>query len=323
MRPSDHDNGYVFAFIGDEQATPHFMRYSGLTGSCINAVSFNTFLYDARKGLDFKERFRKYSKETNWSNGEVVQRGTGNNYGVDGFLRPGFSYDSCIDYLYSKVIEYETSAQDTASLLTVDWQRKLAASLIPKGMELNRDFTAALLHQWQEAVHRKLLKETKNDSKINSYRLEDKLLATKAVMDSSKVSSENYWSDFQQRLTIDYVSKDIIEQCYIPRMKCLNQVCRLLIDQAARDSLFNERISSENANQPRAVDAIVDDFAVEAQSFANTLVLAAAFGAGALAFRLIEDNMANSLSILLGGLNMVTSFATMTSKCITVRSQGI
>jgi hypothetical protein len=162
-----------------------------------------------------------------------------------------------------------------------------------------------------------------NESKINSYRLEDKLLATKAVMDSSKVSSENYWSDFQQRLTIDYVSKDIIEQCYIPRMKCLNQVCRLLIDQAARDSLFNERISSENANQPRAVDAIVDDFAVEAQSFANTLVLAAAFGAGALAFRLIDDNMANSLSILLGGLNMVTSFATMTSKHITVRSEGI
>ena len=26
------DNGYVFAFIGDEQASPHFMRYSGLTG---------------------------------------------------------------------------------------------------------------------------------------------------------------------------------------------------------------------------------------------------------------------------------------------------
>jgi hypothetical protein len=314
MRLSDHGKGFVFAFIGDEQATPHFMRYSGLTGSCINAVSFNTFLNEARKGLDFEERFRKYSKETNWSNGEVVQRGTGNNYGVDGFLRPGFSYDSCIEYLYSKVIEYETSAQDTSFLLTVDWQRKLAASMIPKGMELNRDFTAALLQHWQDAVHRKLVKETKNDTRINSYRLEEKLLATKAMMDSAKACSENYWSDFQQRFNIDHVSKGIIEESYIPRVKCLNKVCCLLIDQAARDSLFNERISSENANQPRSVDAIVDDFAVEAQSFANTLTLAAAFGAGTLAFRLIDVSMANSASVLLGGLNIVTSFATMTSK---------
>ena len=31
------DNGYVFAFIGDEQASPHFMRYSGLTGVCASA----------------------------------------------------------------------------------------------------------------------------------------------------------------------------------------------------------------------------------------------------------------------------------------------
>jgi len=32
MRLSDKKKGYVFAFVGDEQATPHFMRYSGLTG---------------------------------------------------------------------------------------------------------------------------------------------------------------------------------------------------------------------------------------------------------------------------------------------------
>ncbi len=35
LRMNNVEKGYVFAFIGDEQATPHFMRYSGLTGACI------------------------------------------------------------------------------------------------------------------------------------------------------------------------------------------------------------------------------------------------------------------------------------------------
>ena len=44
MRLNDSKKGYVFASIGDEQATPHFMRYSGLTGACINAMLFNNFI---------------------------------------------------------------------------------------------------------------------------------------------------------------------------------------------------------------------------------------------------------------------------------------
>lgn len=63
---------------------------SGLTGACINAASFNTFIRRAMDGISFVQRFREFSKETNWSNGEVVQRGTGGgNYGEDGFMRPG------------------------------------------------------------------------------------------------------------------------------------------------------------------------------------------------------------------------------------------
>ena len=106
VRLNDFDRGYIFAFLGDEQSTPHFMRYSGLTGACVNAMLFNNFLKQALDGVPFIDRFRLYSKETNWSNGEVVTRGTGANYGEDGFLRPGFSYDHGIEYLRSKVIEY-------------------------------------------------------------------------------------------------------------------------------------------------------------------------------------------------------------------------
>ena len=89
MRVSNKERGYVFAFGGDEQATPHFMRYSGLTGAAINCMLFNNFLLDSLLSEDFVVRFNLYSKETNWSNGEVVKRGTGANYGEDGFLRPG------------------------------------------------------------------------------------------------------------------------------------------------------------------------------------------------------------------------------------------
>jgi hypothetical protein len=49
---------------------------------------------EALRDVPFVDRLRHYSKETNWSNGEVVQRGTGGSYGEDGFLRPGFSYRS-------------------------------------------------------------------------------------------------------------------------------------------------------------------------------------------------------------------------------------
>ncbi len=31
-------------FLGDEQSSPHFMRYSGLTGAAINSMLFNDFL---------------------------------------------------------------------------------------------------------------------------------------------------------------------------------------------------------------------------------------------------------------------------------------
>jgi hypothetical protein len=42
---------------------------------------FNNFIGDAVRGVPFLNRFSRYAAETNWSNGEVVTRGTGANYG--------------------------------------------------------------------------------------------------------------------------------------------------------------------------------------------------------------------------------------------------
>ena len=63
------------------------MRYSGLTGACVNAMSFNNFVAQAVAGVNFADRVRRYALETNWSNGEVVERGTGHNHGTSRFVR--------------------------------------------------------------------------------------------------------------------------------------------------------------------------------------------------------------------------------------------
>lgn len=309
------EKGFVFAFAGDEQSTPHFMRYSGLTGAAINAMSFNKFLRDAiGDDKTFVQRFREFADETNWSNGEVVKRGTGANYGEDGFLRPGFSYASCIDYLYVKALECQKCEQDFSRLLTNDWMNKFAAGIIPRGMELNRDFTAALLEQWQDAVYDKLVCLVLKDDRIQNNRIENRLIAAKAGLDPSTSCSEDYWTNFRINLRLDYATKDLLENEYMPVLKQLNTACRKIIDCAAKGYLYGDRISSEFSNQPKPVDSVVDDFAVEAQNFANSLTMAAAFGAGALALRLFDQNIAEIFSAVLGALNILISFGTMTSE---------
>ena len=61
MRLNNSKRGYVFAFLGDEQSTPHFMRYSGLTGGAINSMLLNNFITDAVSGVDFASRFKQYA----------------------------------------------------------------------------------------------------------------------------------------------------------------------------------------------------------------------------------------------------------------------
>ena len=99
----------------------------------------------------------------------MVTRGTGANYGEDGFLRPAFPYKEGIRYLHSKVIEYDETDQDLSLTnyrvgfsgatgakgshdLSYDWSAKFAAALIPRGMEHNGAFIQAMLQQVQKAI---------------------------------------------------------------------------------------------------------------------------------------------------------------------------
>jgi hypothetical protein len=309
MRLVNKATGYIFTFIGDEQASPHFMRYSGLTGACINAVSFNNFINDALRNVPFVDRLRKFSKETNWSNGEVVQRGTGGNYGEDGFLRPGFSYRSCIDYLFDKVTEYIESEQDLANLLSRDWKAKLAASMVPRGLELNEKFRALLVSMWRRTVFEKVLHEMQYDGSLRGD-IGQKFSHTPC----DEIGSANldvFWNGFMGQLDSGAGADGTQQWCFVAKRVC--RVCDEVLDFSANARLYNERVTSEMFNQPKPVDSVVDDFAVEAQTFATALTFAAAFGAALLAFRLIGRPLTDAAAAILGSFSVLIAFGTMTS----------
>jgi hypothetical protein len=173
MKLANSKRGYTFAFLGDEQSSPHFMRYSGLTGAAINAMAFNNFLHDAIEGVPFPNRFYLYAALTNWSNGEVVQRGTSSNYGVDGFLRPGFPYIEGVKYLWSKVVEHMESNQDMDEVLSRDWRTKFAAALVPRGMEYHESFLTALISKVRQTIFEHFLSMVEVDPMIKEKKIVD------------------------------------------------------------------------------------------------------------------------------------------------------
>jgi hypothetical protein len=323
IRLNNETRGYVFAFIGDEQANPHFMRYSGLTGGCINAMQINNFIKSAIDGTPFIDRLRLYSQETNWSNAEVVARGCMTNFGEDGFLRPGFSYSDAIDYLHSKGIECMETNQETENILSLDWRAKFASSMIPRGMEFNEDFIRSLTEEIQGEIFKKFVNEVKKDKQIASVdRLEVAMTARKDVMSKSrsKLNHEQYWTTFLNGLgAVDESSMTRLKEFHGSVAKQIEQVITQIIDFAKESYLYNKRFSQELHNQPKAVDSIVDDFAVEAQNFANALALSAAFSAASVAFVLYDlrrDNRTNVAEIfgaVIAGLNILLSFGTMTN----------
>jgi len=296
-RLSNVERGYVFAFLGDEQSTPHFMRYSGLTGACVNSMLFNQFIGDAIHGDEFIARVRRLSQETNWSNGEVVQRGTGANYGVDGFLRPGFPYAKGIDYLWSKAIEYKLSDQDPYLLLSHDWQVKFAAALIPRGMETNYAFLGALMAELQDAIFARFVRSVTEDTELLSLvqgPLSEQLQArAKALAPAGKgfkdllrvPLGDKFWFDLLVELP--EAARDRLNKLHVCVACALVSTVEQLIEFTTDKRARNERISSQLENQPLPVDSFIDNFAVEAQAFANGLTNVTAFAAAALALQFV------------------------------------
>jgi hypothetical protein len=314
-RQSIH-NGCITAFIGDAQASPHFMRYSGLTGATIACMSFNNFVAQALHGVKFQDRIQRYALETNWSNGEVVERGTGANYGEDGLLRPGFNYRDLIDYLYAQAQEHQEigSNPEESPILSRDWKTKFASALVPRGLEND-----ALFH---EAVNGRLELEIKK-------KFEDEVMKT---LGGDKLSQEardaiaKKMSSLARRWNVSGMSSDATtvessgggnEKIIVETSELIESVVNALIETIAYSIDLrsrNKRISSEAVNQPKSVDSFLEDFAVEAQNFANSLTQSVAFATGAIALGSLRPGfVADFLAPFLGVLSITSSFGTITN----------
>ena len=212
------------------------------------------------------------------------------NYGEDGFLRPGFPYRKLVDYLYDRALEHHEIGADTGTILSRDWKIKLAAAIVPRGLETDNLFYEALILQLEQTVRRKFEDEVKfatGNSKLTP-ELEYAVSAEMAELTrpwkrntSERLSHESVRLSSQDRLVVGGIGSLIHSV-----INALKQT----IDYSIELRLGNQRLSSELFNQPKPVDALVDDFAVEAQNFANALTQSAAFAAATIALQLVSSD---------------------------------
>eukprot|EP00980_Cylindrotheca_fusiformis_P013350 scaffold3405_cov127-Cylindrotheca_fusiformis.AAC.5 len=316
-RVNNESGGYVFAFIGDEQATSHFMRSSQRTGGCINAMLVNDFLKGAIDGKPFLERLRQFCTQTDVSNGRVVESSISSNHALDGFLRLGFTHKEGIDYLYAKVMECRESGQDVNDALSPDWKSKFAAPLVPRGMELNEKFIASLLKNVRENTIAKFMSELENDKLLATETLMEILLSRKEEMERNYkvIDHKKYWSRFLNGIEEDLTEAEMEElkglHCDVARKVEQNAV--EIVEYAKKESLYNERLPSEFFNQPKALDAFIDDSALESQTLAETFVSCAGIAAASLACTLLFSSQGLNVFIaaVLAVINVILSAGIM------------
>ena len=227
---------------------------------------FSNFIGDAIIGEDFVDRLGRYSGETNWSNGEVITRGTGTNFGEDGLVRPGYAYVEGMHYLRSKVIEYRETGQPLSDVLLRDWKQKFAAALVPRGLEHNAEFLPVLVNQLLHALMDSFITNAAADKSIGVDGLEAKLKARAEVMGELKQGEAGFWTQFLNGLELPATARAKLQD---PHVLCAEQVLTLhaeIIAFAREQFRKDLRVSSLLEKQPPSIDSHIDDFAVEAQA---------------------------------------------------------
>jgi len=335
--------------IGDAQSSPHFMRYSGLTGAAINSMLINNYIGAGLNSSTVftQDRAMQLSQETNWSNEEVVRRGTGGNFGDDGFLRPGFKYTDMAEYLYYKAIEmdvYEEGVESqvplTANTLCdsldsrVDAMfqnamlKKFASALVPRGMELMISYLNAVETSMSTAILNKILVEMKCDEHLTNeaaFLAEFQLFADE-VIDMTAIKGDgalmsktkSRWSERFENLFDAYLPSSKLQEKvreYMTRAHIMVDIVRKSYLVARDDHINGTRISSEAENEPKSVDYLVVDLAVEAKSFANglgTSALLATISLG-LTNSSVSIHVTIFWTILVAFVNVFVAFGTMTN----------
>eukprot|EP00526_Cylindrotheca_closterium_P004181 CAMPEP_0113607374 /NCGR_PEP_ID=MMETSP0017_2-20120614/3351_1 /TAXON_ID=2856 /ORGANISM="Cylindrotheca closterium" /LENGTH=2590 /DNA_ID=CAMNT_0000515975 /DNA_START=92 /DNA_END=7861 /DNA_ORIENTATION=- /assembly_acc=CAM_ASM_000147 len=290
-RVNNEKDGYIFSFIGDEQATPHFMRPNKLTGTAINAMLVNNFLRSAVQNVPFLFRLERYCVDTNTSNGQVVTSSIGSNHASDGFLRLGFSFKEGVDYLHAKVVESMDIGQDMQDVLSPDWKAKFAAPMVPRGMEMNKEFISCLRGTVHKLALEKFIEELKKDKLLATDTLMEVILRRKAHLDrrSKTHDYERYWDKFLNEIEDQLTEAEFeeLEEYHCEVAKQVEHNVSEIVDFAKKESLYNERVRSEYFNQPKPVDAIINDGAMESQLFPEAFATVAAIAALSLAFVLM------------------------------------
>lgn len=191
--------------------------------------------------------------------------------GEDGFCRPGFTYKSLVDYVYSRVDEHYILGEDIDTALTRDWKYKLSAGLVPRGLENDSLFRDALFKQLLLTVKAKIVDKAEqilevdvlNDAQVASIGVAMEIVGKRFKggfeTDPSRAftSLEPYTADILQSIAV--VAQGTVE------------ALKQSIDYSYELRSKNARVSSELFHQPKSVDSFIDDFALEAQMFANGL----------------------------------------------------
>jgi len=295
IRLNNTSNGYVFASFADEQSTSHFIRCSGLTAGGVNIAQFNDFIKAATDGVPLIERFRIYSQRANWSNGEAIQKGTSTNFGQDAFLRLGFSYNQGLKYLRSWVIELMEANQNLDRILSENWKMKFAASMVPRGMELNEKFMKSLREDTNSVIFVMFQEGVMNDKNITrSSDLKDILTGRKDDISGSRnaMNHEVYWEHFFKgvKKSFDDASQRRLRDFHCEVAKRLEKSVSEVIDFAKKAHLYDQRSGQELWNQPKPVGSIIDDFALEAWNYPNSLSLLTVLSAASVALCLYASS---------------------------------
>jgi hypothetical protein len=184
---------------------------------------------------------------------------------ISGFLRPGFPYRKLVDYLYGRVLEHDEIGADTESVLTRDWKIKLAAAIVPRGLEVDSLFYESLRDQLLQSLRSKFEDEVK--LAIGQSELSP-AVAMAVSNDMNEIA--RHWKRSRAAFASEHefgVSKGqrrVVEET-ARLIKSVMYALQQTMDYSVELRQGNLRISSELFNQPKPVDSVVDDFAVEAQ----------------------------------------------------------
>ncbi len=184
--------------------------------------------------------------------------------------------------------------------LTRDWKIKFAAAIVPRGFEDNLAFIEQLRKELRSEVIVQLIETTMEEEEIVKLIPTADLLRTEIIHIADGVKHESrpfedsneFWSSFKD--TVDgltdenVISENVISSFsdHLAVAKALEQMLDDIISYAKNAHDRNERLSGELFNQPKPVDWIIDDFAVEAQNFTDTLTLVATLAAASLSWQL-------------------------------------